>query len=55
MEMLERAVCAEALYVQSALRSLIIRPHRSTTYVDVAYIVTDVAWSVCGSLCLSRS
>jgi len=32
----------------------IIRPHRSTTYVDAAYVVTDlVVWSVCLSVCRS--
>jgi len=38
---------------------VVVRPHRSTTYVDAAYCYTDrVAWfvgrSVCLSVCLSH-
>jgi len=33
---------------------LIIRPHRSTTYVDAAYFVTDrIVWSVGLSVCVT--
>ena len=42
------------LTVKTALKSVIIRPHRSTTYVDAAYsyrpIIVDCR-SVCRSVC----
>jgi len=34
---------------------VVVRPHRSTTYVDAACVNDRVAWSVCQSVCLSHS
>ena len=46
----------EFLFIHTVL--LIIRPHRSTTYIDAAYcyrlssvVCRSVCWSVCVSVC----
>ena len=49
--LLHSTTCNDIKAVHDQLR--IVRPHRSTTCIDAAYCYT--AWSVCLSVCLSRS